>query len=517
MSGFSPYAFGGFEDPDALARRRSAELSREIALREDFDRLQSAEEKILRAREARKITPMAFASGRLPSRSVDPTITQELLSQAVNRFSPGVDKYGNPISVRDDDAAGRVADHIEGVFGKLEDRPSWSNEEEYAKAGRRFAEENAHRYGSVGEAYNASKHLMSPQRYQYMQDVGRTVDLLRSLHDGTPVTSWQYYSQSKGRPLARLDSMARDPELRGFNEAGYERFRGQGPQSFFQDPVSPVAWYLRAGQTIPNAIKFSSASSDPLADTAGNRDFYQAFRRGPNEVLDIPSLPENATPEQVRAHEERYAQRAREVAEMEANLQPPSWHSTINAIPGLPNVPAGVADIVGTLGDALDPSLLAGLPAGALPRFVASSPDNILAGLTASRGSGYAAELLSRAQAGGVSALGSSEQALMHALGRSPASRAAGSLAREAGQQAIGEGPWAVPSMLAGMSSDEPRTYLDYWTKPSSAEELDGASRARSQAQMQALGNTSRPDIWSARSRHAPTPTTVFPALEPMY
>lgn len=588
----SPY--GGALDPDAIARTRAADLSRSIALREDFDRLREAERKILRAQEARKITPMAFMTGSLPSNAVEPTITQDLLHQAINRYRPGVDSQGNPISVLDEGAPERVAAHLEGVFGKLEDRPSWANENEYAEAGRKFAEENAQRYGSKSSAYHASKNLLAPERYKYMQEVGRTVDLLRSLSKGTPITSWQYYSQSKDRPLARLDAFSNERELAGLNEAGYERFAGQWPE-FFADPVSPLAWYLRTGQTAPNAIKYSSRpgaggdkrsggpvypamafpsasmasplaglgaasllpTGEALSNAADYNDFQQRFRLGATEVMDIPSLPDNATPEQVAAHEDAYRKRRKEVYEMEAMMRPPSWHETLNSVPVLPNVSAGVADTVGALGDALDPTLGASVLAGVPARVAASSPARITAGLAARHGRGYAASLIAKHMAGGLQSLSPAERAVFRSLQKQLPGRIASAVGGQAVSEMVGEAPMSGLAAGAMAASGRDRTYADYWTEsaeagldpdvllhgmgndafgnlaadvvgkamsegvgaldPYEAAVLQGLqasaaeARKRAHAQFQALQNTAPQDIWRARTQREPSSGQAMP------
>lgn len=480
------------DDPDTIRRRSEAKKQIDSYLESDFRRLGPAH----------------------------PAISRELLHQAKHSYSPQAPFGSPPVSKFDPQAHNRAADTIEAVYGTLEDRMGYPNAAEYASAGAKWARSNKDLYGSFGtvpidEAYIASKQLLPPDRFHYMQNVGRTVDLLRSLRDGSPVMSLEYYNKSRGQPLARS----------GLNEANYERFArwDEAARDFFQDPASAVPWYMRvANAYLPQSLKFASehgAGADALRAAEADRQFYNRFRVGPVEVLDIPSLPDNATPEDRFRQQVDYQRRRAEVLGLQQQLAAPSWHYAANQIPYLPDVSPGVADVIGTAGEAMDISLGAGMLVGIPMRLSATSPRRILAGLTKSHGDGFAAALLAKVNEKGVAALAPEEQALMAALGRSTAGRMASAATGEAVAQGVPEFFWGAPTMAASALAGNDRTYADYWLTSSPAEEQDASENLRAVDSFESLQQHAPNDIWEARSRANPNkpPRLTGGELSPMY
>lgn len=377
-------------------------------------------------------------------------MSPELADRAVHQFEPGVDAYGEPISKFNPDMADVVAGDIERKFGTVERVPGWRNADVFARGGAEYAKNNASLHGGVDEAYTASRHLMSPERFDYMQKYGRTVDLLRGLRAGDPETAPQvavkYYRNSWQEPLAKG----------GWGEAKYQRESDdtmtRPMASFLQDPTSPVAWYLRTSNLIPVMIRSTAdGASTAAANAAGYKDYYDRFKDvgGLGEVLDV-------SPE---ADPESYSRRAEQVRSLGLDIEPPGWQNVVGG------ASPAVADAVGYAGEALDASMGASLVASPM-RIVGRS-------------------LLSRKP---VSPTG-----IASALGR----------------QAVEEGAGEAPMMAAGAATQamapSERTWAQYFFGPGVPEERDPEATRRAASVLSGLKRYSPNDIWSARSRHRPS------------
>lgn len=427
-------AFTGSPDPEAARRIAEAKKLAANYIAADISRL------------AENQPHVPQTADEMAGRSIPARIRPEMADQARYGFRPGADKYGDPVSMMDENAPNRVADTIERRYGTFENQPSWRNADDYAKAGAEYARNNAdHHAGSVDGAYTASRQLLSPERYAYMQDVGRTVDLLRGLKD-TPVTSVGTYKDSYKQPLARD----------GMNIANYQRFGdGSVAQDFFNDPTSPVAWYLRTANSIPATIRSTSDSASTAAANAlGNTNFVNRFRLGPVAVMDLPS---DATPDQ-------YRQRAAEVEKLARDVAPPSWQHFVGKAPPV------VADTVGFFGEMVDPSVIAATLTGA---------PGMLAGLKAAPG--MAAK----------------------------ASMAAGAFSRGAVGELKPEVMFASPQWAAQASMPAERTYQEYLFGAGQPEQRNPEVTTRAANILDSLRRNSPQDIWDARNRHNPLPMPV--------
>jgi hypothetical protein len=427
-------AFTGSPDPEAARRIAEAKKLAANYISADISRLAENQPHVAQ-------TPDEMVSKAVPAK-----IRPEMADQVRYGFQPGVNEYGDPMSFMDDNAANRVADTIERRYGTFENQPSWRNADDYAKAGAEYARNNAdNHYGSVDEAYTASRQLLSPERYAYMQDVGRTVDLLRGLKD-TPVTSTSTYKDSYKQPLARD----------GLNIANYERFGdGSVAQDFFSDPTSPVAWYLRTSNSIPSTIRSTADSASTAAANAlGQTNFTNRFRLGPVAVMDLPS---NATPEQ-------YRQRAAEVEKLAQDVAPPSWQHVVGKAPPV------VADAVGFFGEMLDPSVVASSITGA---------PGMLAGLKT------APSLASKA------------------------ATAAGAFGRSSVGELKPEAMFAAPQWAAQASMPVERTWQDYLFGAGQPEQRNPEVTTRAANILDSLKRNNPQDIWQSRNRYNPLPMPV--------
>lgn len=447
-------AFTGPLDPEAQARVAQARASSLNHLRADLSRMNRDEAARLKSAAWRSAN---HAAGERPNPSPGyyeglASIQPGMAEQAAYGYRPG-EQFGHQMSMRDDAAGDRIAGVIESQYGTLESTPSWRNADDYARAGAEYARQNSDRhFGSTADAYTASKQLLSPEQYDYMQGVGRTVDLLKGLRE-TPVTAAKFYKDSYQEPLAR----------KGMNEASYQRFAGpeKAAADFFQSPAGAVPWYLRVANSVPSAIRsMGDRASTAAVNAAGAREFSQRFGMGDVKVLDLPS---DATTQE-------YLQRLAEVQQLGSDIQPPSWHQAVNAVPVLPNVPPAMADAIGVFGEAVDPSLAAGILAGIPIRMAASSPAKVLAGLA---GTGQLANRLANATG------------------------------REVVDQMIPEIAFAGGTGSVQASIPSERSWWDYFT-PSEAGERDPEAATRATNVLQALNRSGDNDIWNARRRHDP-------------
>lgn len=448
-----------------------------------------------------------------------------------------------------------AAADIEHQYGKLEDHPSWMNGNQYAKAGK-----------ESGLSSEQSRFLMSPERYQYMQAVGRTADLLRGLKD-SPSQALHYWDKSDGSKPAqggiagfvnRMRGTPENPRLtrNDYADPNYQRFSGaaKGALEFLQDPTSLVAGYLRKTEIVPNAIRFLSespegsealrqaagsgnvgmvaeallatpAGTEALARAKAHHDFYDRFRVGENEVLDLPEIPGESDADRTG----RYAERSRQVNELLANLSAPSPQYVANQAFGGKATPAQ-AFALDTAISAIDPSLIGGILVGLPARMAGLSRSSVLRQLARQLpmvdpqelGARYIATARSAASAGtkmspaeiGQAIYASTPLDLGGGVGRAELrpgfapSRLPVALFGETAAQMAPE--YAFSSGIHAATSPAERTYAQFFASPEDAEELDTEARRQASHIMEMLPKTRGPQsISGSRTEQLINPQSI--------
>jgi hypothetical protein len=390
-----------------------------------------------------------------------------------------------------------AADMAEKKHGTLEQMPGWMNAEEYAKAGM-----------EEGLPLEQARFLMSPERYQYMQNVGRQVDLLRNLA-ASPAEALHYWNKSGGQE-SPAESVIRgaigapvNPKLtrNDYWDPNYQRLAGAGNAAvnFMADSSSPLVRYLHTAEIGPNAIRFAhegSSRDDSLARAKAYYDAQDRWRVGENPVMDLPTIPG----EDPEAKARRFADRHNKVSQLLANLAPPSpqyvankWFQERfgrNATP----LEAFAHD---TAVSAADPSLGAGLIAGIpgrianfvgkgvvmrqlakeLPLMAAKDLRSQYAALARKMGSpeeiGQAVYLNTPLDLGGGAGKIAFRPTWAGAASRVPAA-----VSGEMTAQMVPE--YAFGSALHGLLNASPeRTYVDFASSTPDAQELDTPERER--------------------------------------
>ena len=460
-------AFTGSPDPEAARRIRQARRLAGAYLREDLTRMNDEQAQALKRQAFAKAGMKVKPSTNLEDYRSQASLQPEMASMALNGYVPGT-RFGEEMSLLDDDAASKVADAIEKQYGTLEQKVSWRNGSDYTKAGAEYANNQAWRHGGdVEEAYLASSNLLSPERLDYMQKVGRTVDLLRGLKD-SPVRSADFYSGSAKEPLARNAA----------NFANYQRFEGLGPTEFMEDPSNPVSWYLRTSNIVPVMIRSTAdGAGTAAANTLGYTNFNQRFRRGPVEVLDVPS---DATPEE-------YFKRQAEVQQLANDLAPPSWQHTVGKVPRV------VGDTLGFFGEMLDPSAGAALATGGA---------GMLAGLATKKAATTAPSLAARAMSGaGVFGRGIMQEVKPEVMFGAPFW----------GMQAVSDAPDKTMAQEWG----------EYFFSPASPEARNPEATTRAANVLDSLKRSNPQDIWEQRQANMPKKVadrySTWADFQPMY
>jgi hypothetical protein len=382
-------------------------------------------------------------------------VEQQTPEQIVYGHAPG---YGPDLE----------ADRIERMAGPYQSVPGWYNADQFADVGGQLARAASSKAAAGlrqqhGQDYNApeeahvfdeefrkNRHLLSPQQFAYMQDIGRTVDLLRGLraikgssnpyHYSAPEVALSYWDKSDatknpGSIRARED----------FNDPNYQRFSGVGGgmQSFFTNTDSPVVQYFKIGQMLPDAMRFAWERPDgepgsALQKAQNARTFSLGnMLNGENPVLREPVPKNSGDPDAWTAALSRAGQAS-------VDVSPPPYQNIVNsasrAMLGA-DAPAVVGDLASIVGDSLDPTMLASFGVG-LPARVAAYK------AAASAAGRPAASLLSR-------------------------------LARSAGAAASDE---LKPEIILGTAlnsagSEPTRTYAEYMSAPAPDVPLDAESR----------------------------------------
>ena len=438
------------------------QADRQLQSRADRER-QSVDRamRVVVGEQARLAGPMAAAG-----------VGQQSADQVVYGHAPG---YGPEFE----------ADQVERALGRYEQMPGWWNAKQFADATAQRAREKADSVladiSARGRPYNRplhaeiyedefrkNRHLLSDPQLAYMQDVGRYVDLLRNLRSksGEAPSPGQYMMAGGGPAEVALkywdkSDLSKNPNAararEDFNDPNYQRFAGNGMQSFFANPDSPLVQYFATGQLAPNAMKFAwedpqTGQNDEAVQRAANVRASSLGRmlNGENTVLRQPQPADELD-------STAWTQALGEAGRSHLNLQPAPWQNIANSgwralqsaaqraagieQPVVADATAAAGDLLGLLGDSVDPSLgasfVAGLPARA----------SLLKHLAASQG-------------------------------RQPASiyrRVAQSIPGQAYQEGVPE--VALGGSLNMLAGDPDRTIADYLTKPAADRPLDSAAR----------------------------------------
>lgn len=284
---------------------------------------------------------------------------------------------------------GAAADWIENnpQYGPEEIAPGWANAGQYAAAAKAFDPKGQRSPTEV-------QHLMSPEKYEYMQNVGRTVDLLRSLADKGNVADGQtsaeramYWWDRSNNARSTRDDYGNFGVLgslfMGDRGANYQRYGGgsKGVGAMFTNPLSPINAHIQNMEVLPNALAFATETSsahpmdvglgvplpapEAMARAGALHGLRQRVATGENPILDIEPRRDGESPEEYAA---RYATRLEELRQLEADARQPSDQYVANAMYGTP-VPRFTADIIGTARSMVDPtfwgSVLTGAPIAA--------------------------------------------------------------------------------------------------------------------------------------------------------
>jgi hypothetical protein len=288
-----------------------------------------------------------------------------------------------------------AADWIESTYGTEQDVPSYWNSDEYAAAVRDRR--------AAGVPDTESFYTMAPERYRYMQDVGRAVDLLRGLREPTKTlrspedVALEFWDKSDGARSTRSD----------YHRPNYQRYSGSdnATPALFGSSTSPVSAHVRNVGVPTNAIAFTSVGGG-LQDAGVLHGLEGRIQLGEVPVAAMPSptspspadapsrsrLIGGSTPElEAAQRSERWRSGMDELEQVRRDIGRPGDQYMTQALFGGP-VPRFTADIVGTAASMIDPSFWVGLAAAA-PRAAAAKMSvlrNLLAE-AASEGAGEAA------------------------------------------------------------------------------------------------------------------------------
>ena len=337
-----------------------------------------------------------------------PPLEQQTAEQLVYGAAPG---YGPDPE----------ADKIESLAGRYESVPGWYNAAQFADMGGRMARQAAdqvvadlrqkHGHGNylphAAETFEGehlrNRHLMAPQQFHYMQDIGRTVDLLRGLRNisGT----WSTVGSPPSEPDAgyysapevalsywdKSDATKNPGAIRSredFNDPNYQRFAGfdKAIGGFMRNPDSPISLALSWGQRVPDSMRFAwekpgDAAGSSFSRAENSREFGKTHML--NEENPVLRAPTPVDPNDSDAWTAALNQAGTE----QLNLSPPPYQNVTNSawrrVFGT-DAPAAVGDLVGIIGDSADATGVASLLAGLPVRFAASGAAAAAKGATPS-------------------------------------------------------------------------------------------------------------------------------------
>lgn len=290
--------------------------------------------------------PIYIPPGRdLLTRSIDGKLaTPSMVRSELEGLEPG---YGGTAVVPSETWPGttdvipgpsgpeRVAGWIERNYGRLEDKPSWANADQWARAGANWARARddggmaSPLTSTLADEYHKSQYLMSPARAAYMQGPGRRVDVLRNLRKD-PERAMYFWDRSAppeirdGRPSDR--SLTRTETY----DPIYQRF-GEDNVTPFIASSSPIARALSWMNTVPAASQFRAVDSPTWSDAFARADNLvlsgDRTRAGANQENPIGDSPDGATPDQIIARQRELDQRA-------AVMQTPPKENFANSVVG---------------------------------------------------------------------------------------------------------------------------------------------------------------------------------------
>lgn len=397
-------------------------------------------------------------------------VEQQTPEQIMHGHAPG---YGPELE----------AQRLERLAGSYELVPGWWDAKQFAEASASRARKAADRVlagrsrkglpynrplhrSEYDEEFRKNRHLLSGPQFEYLQEVGRTIDLLRNLRDeswssgmrGPAQVAVEYWDKSNpvhnpGAIRARED----------YNDPNYQRFAGvsKGLQSFFQNPDSPLMRWIHVSQVMPSAIGFAhETASGPAGEAFQRAANTRAARLGYMLNDENPVL--QSRPPSDPYDYETWGKELAGAGEHYQNVQPPPWQNVANSLwrsvqdtaqraagierPVVSDATAAFGDLLGIFGEAADPSAVAGVLAGVPLR----------------------ARLLAD---------------LARQQGRRPASivsRAAQATGGQAYQEAVPE--VAFSGALNAAGGNPSRTLLQYLTAPQPSTPLDTEARALAHA-----------------------------------
>lgn len=266
-----------------------------------------------------------------------------------------------------------AADWIESEYGTEQDVPSYWNSDEYASAVRDRR--------AAGVPDTEAFYTMAPERYRYMQDVGRAVDLLRGLRKPTNTlrspedVALEFWDKSEGARSTRSD----------YHAPNYQRYSGSGnaTEALFGSSTSPVNAHVRNVNIPTDSIAFASVGGG-LQDAGVLHGLNSRIQLGEVPVAAMPAPPmaspadapsrsrllSGATPESEAAQRaDSYRSGMDELERVRRDIARPGDQYMTQALFGGP-VPRLTSDIVGTVASMIDPSFWVGL-ASAAPRAAA--------------------------------------------------------------------------------------------------------------------------------------------------
>lgn len=253
-----------------------------------------------------------------------------------------------------------TADALEDAYGKLDEVPSWRNAEDLAKA-------------NEGKSWwdTSAKWTLAPQRYDYMQDVGRDVDLLRSVESG--VQADDAIGGHTGRENAVHAALKYWDRSKGADSTDdiwgprYQRFAGLSNQieSGYIDPAVSLSAALHRMDDIPGILRDLLAgrgAAESLERSNAMGAFNRRYRLGKNPVLDLPSDEPAQDVDSYMRQQDEYQQRHNDLEGKYLALQPARGQEVANGASQAmfgSNAPALAGDAVDVLTSIVDPSFIA--------------------------------------------------------------------------------------------------------------------------------------------------------------
>ena len=220
--------------------------------------------------------------------------------------------------------------------------PGWRNADEFRAATQDVDDEDRQGY-------------MSPDRYAYMQEVGRDADFLANV-EANPKKALQYWDRSNGAHSTR----------RSLWSPNYQRYSPflSGLLATVNDRRSVIGKALQNIGVMSN-IAQDFAGGTPLGDAMQNANalnqLQQRSSTGENPVGTLPPARPGATPDELSRE---FLDNQAYLKDMESKVQPRSGQYIANgaarALTG-EDAPRAVGDATALATSMVDPTLLSGL------------------------------------------------------------------------------------------------------------------------------------------------------------